>query len=228
MDFQQTWLLPALIATPLIAGFLCWLIEKKDAHLPRRIALFGMVITLLLTLVLYFNADFGVINAGMAQADVRASEKALPWAAQFQVPWIPIFGISFALAMDGLSLLMVGLTALLGIMAVGCSWGEIRHRVGFFHLNLLWSLSGVIGVFLAIDLFLFFFFWEMMLIPIYFLIALWGHDVKDKLGNVIKSKSVAATKFFIYTQASWLDYADWHCHACAYSFCCHRCDEFSL
>lgn len=204
MDFQQTWLLPALIATPLIAGFLCWLIEKKDAHLPRWIALFGMVITLLLTLVLYFNADFGVINAGMAQADVRASEKALPWAAQFQVPWIPIFGISFALAMDGLSLLMVGLTALLGIMAVGCSWGEIRHRVGFFHLNLLWSLSGVIGVFLAIDLFLFFFFWEMMLIPIYFLIALWGHDVKDKLGNVIKSKSVAATKFFIYTQASGL------------------------
>ncbi len=204
MDFQQTWLLPALIATPLIAGFLCWLIEKKDAHLPRWIALFGMVMTLLLTLVLYFNADFGVINAGMAQADASASEKVLPWAAQFQMPWIPIFGISFALAMDGLSLLMVGLTALLGIMAVGCSWGEIRHRVGFFHLNLLWSLSGVIGVFLAIDLFLFFFFWEMMLIPIYFLIALWGHDVKDKLGNVIKSKSVAATKFFIYTQASGL------------------------
>lgn len=200
MNFQQTWLLPALIATPLLAGCLCWLIEKKDAHLPRWISLFGMMMTLVLTLILYFNADFSVINAGINQADGQK----LPWAAQFQMPWIPIFGISFALAMDGLSLLMVGLTAFLGIMAVGCSWGEIRHRVGFFHLNLLWSLAGVIGVFLAIDLFLFFFFWEMMLLPIYFLIALWGHDVKDKAGNILKAKSLAATKFFIYTQASGL------------------------
>jgi NADH-quinone oxidoreductase subunit M len=73
---------------------------------------------------------------------------------------------------------MVGLTALLGILAVGCSWGEIQKNVGFFHLNLLWSLGGVIGVFLAIDMFLFFFFWEMMLVPIYFLIALWGMRVR--------------------------------------------------
>ncbi|MPX33342.1 NADH-quinone oxidoreductase subunit M, partial [Moraxella catarrhalis] len=69
----------------------------------------------------------------------------------------------------------------------------------FFHLNLLWSLGGVIGVFLAIDLFLFFFFWELMLLPIYFLIALWGHNATGG-----KSKEYAATKFFIYTQASGL------------------------
>ncbi len=195
MDLQHTYLLPALIALPIITGFLCWLIEKKDARLPRWIALIGMSITFLLSLVLYAKADFGVFNASTAGGN-------LPWAARFEVPWIDVIGVKFALAMDGLSLLMIMLTAFLGIMAVGCSWGEIRHRVGFFHLNLLWSLGGVIGVFLAIDLFLFFFFWEMMLLPIYFLIALWGHDVKDKDGKIIKPKSMAATKFFIYTQAS--------------------------
>ncbi|MFI7826823.1 proton-conducting transporter membrane subunit, partial [Acinetobacter baumannii] len=81
----------------------------------------------------------------------------------------------------------------------GCSWGEIQKNVGFFHLNLLWSLGGVIGVFLAIDLFLFFFFWEMMLVPIYFLIALWGHK-----GSNGRSRVYAATKFFLYTQIAGL------------------------
>lgn len=193
---EQTWLLPGLIAIPLIAGFLCWLFEKKDARLPRWVALIGMTLTFVLSLMLYAKGDFGVLNAGNADN--------LPWAATFKLPWMPVFGIKFSLAMDGLSLLMIILTAFLGIMAVGCSWGEIKHRVGFFHLNLLWSLGGVIGVFLAIDLFLFFFFWEMMLLPIYFLIALWGHDVRDTNGNVLKPKSAAATKFFIYTQASGL------------------------
>lgn len=193
---EQTWLLPGLIAIPLIAGFLCWLVEKKNARLSRWVALFGMTLTFVLSLMLYAKGDFGVLNAGNADN--------LPWAATFKLPWMPVFGIKFSLAMDGLSLLMIILTAFLGIMAVGCSWGEIKHRVGFFHLNLLWSLGGVIGVFLAIDLFLFFFFWEMMLLPIYFLIALWGHDVRDTSGNVLKPKSAAATKFFIYTQASGL------------------------
>lgn len=193
---EQTWLLPGLIAIPLIAGFLCWLVEKKNARLSRWVALFGMTLTFVLSLMLYAKGDFGVLNAGNADN--------LPWAATFKLPWMPVFGIKFSLAMDGLSLLMIILTAFLGIMAVGCSWGEIKHRVGFFYLNLLWSLGGVIGVFLAIDLFLFFFFWEMMLLPIYFLIALWGHDVRDTNGNVLKPKSAAATKFFIYTQASGL------------------------
>ncbi|UNU73056.1 NADH-quinone oxidoreductase subunit M [Moraxella nasovis] len=198
MDLQQTWALPALIAIPIIAGFFCWLVEKKTPQLPRWIALFGMLTTLLLSVGLYLNADIAAFNASGHVGDT------LPWLATFDVPWIENFGIRFSLAMDGLSLLMIGLTALLGVLAVGCSWNEIGHRVGFFHLNLLASLGGVIGVFLAIDLFLFFFFWEMMLTPIYFLIALWGHDVKDKAGNIIKPKSAAATKFFIYTQASGL------------------------
>ncbi|SPX54048.1 NADH-ubiquinone oxidoreductase subunit M [Klebsiella pneumoniae] len=115
------------------------------------------------------------------------------------LPWIPRFGISIHLAIDGLSLLMVVLTGLLGVLAVLCSWREIEKYQGFFHLNLMWILGGVIGVFLAIDMFLFFFFWEMMLVPMYFLIALWGHKASDG-----KTRITAATKFFIYTQASGL------------------------
>ncbi|GAB3234024.1 NADH-quinone oxidoreductase subunit M [Psychrobacter pacificensis] len=193
MELQQTWMLPALIAIPFIAGLLCWLVERFNKRLPRWIALIGMMLTFALSLVLWQQGDF----SGMSK-QIIAPDAAVPWVAEFSVPWIPSFGISFHLALDGLSLMMVVLTSLLGVAAVACSWNEIQRRVGFFHLNLLWSLGGVIGVFLAIDLFLFFFFWEMMLVPIYFLIALWGHDV------VGKTKEYAATKFFIYTQASGL------------------------
>ena len=195
MALEQNWILPALIAIPFIAGLLCWLIEKVDDRLPRWIALIGMVITFGLTLVLWQQGGMNILLATEGAVD----KNNLPWAAQFILPWIPTFGIKFHLAMDGLSLLMIALTAFLGIMAVGCSWGEIQRRVGFFHLNLLWSLGGVIGVFLAIDLFLFFFFWELMLLPIYFLIALWGHNATGG-----RTKEYAATKFFIYTQASGL------------------------
>ncbi|MGM8898561.1 MULTISPECIES: NADH-quinone oxidoreductase subunit M [unclassified Psychrobacter] len=194
IELQQTWMLPALIAIPFIAGLLCWLVERINKRLPRWIALIGMMLTFGLSLVLWQYGDF----SGMSK-QVIAPQSAVPWVAEYNVPWIPSFGISFHLAIDGMSLLMIALTGLLGVAAVACSWNEIQRRVGFFHLNLLWSLGGVIGVFLAIDMFLFFFFWEMMLVPIYFLIAIWGHDVAGG-----KTKEYAATKFFIYTQASGL------------------------
>jgi NADH-quinone oxidoreductase subunit M len=94
---------------------------------------------------------------------------------------------------------MLLLTAFLGVLAVICSWSEVQRKIGFFHLNLLWILGAVAGVFLALDMFLFFFFWEMMLIPMYFLISLWGHKSVEGKGRV-----EAATKFFIYTQSSGL------------------------
>ena len=96
--------------------------------------------------------------------------------------------------MDGLSLLMLLLTFFLGIVSVLASWTEIRDRVGFFHFNLLWVLAGIIGVFLALDLFLFYFAWELMLVPMYFLIAIWGHE----------RRVYAAIKFFLFTQLSGL------------------------
>lgn len=191
---QNNLLLPALIFTPIIAGFLCWLVEKVDERFPRWIAFIGMLITFLITVVMWQQASF--IGAAGQAMDFTAKPV---WMSEYKLSWIDTLGVSFHLAIDGMSLLMVALTAFLGMMAVACSWSEVKQRVGFFHLNLLWSLGGVIGVFLAIDMFLFFFFWEMMLVPIYFLIAIWGHNA---IGG--KTKEYAATKFFIYTQASGL------------------------
>lgn len=194
LSTPNNWILPLLILIPFIAGFFCWVFEKISIRAPRWIALIGMLITLALTIQLWMVGHYDETTAIIVQPGL-----APVWQAEFQLPWIPMLGISIHLALDGLSLLMVGLTALLGVLAVGCSWGEIQKNVGFFHLNLLWSLGGVIGVFLAIDMFLFFFFWEMMLVPIYFLIALWGHA-----GSTGHSRVYAATKFFIYTQISGL------------------------
>jgi NADH-quinone oxidoreductase subunit M len=118
---------------------------------------------------------------------------------QLSVAWIPRLGIRFSLGLDGLSLLLVTLTALLGVLAVACSWREIESDAGFFYMNLLWNLAGVIGVFLATDLFLFFLFWEVMLVPMFFLIALWGHDIPGG-----RPRLYAAIKFFIFTQSAGL------------------------
>ncbi|MDV7211504.1 NADH-quinone oxidoreductase subunit M [Azotobacter beijerinckii] len=183
-------ILPWLILIPFIGGLLCWQGERYGATLPRWIALLTMSLLLVLGLWLWATGDFTLAPAPGA---------APVWAAEFRLGWIERFGIELHLALDGLSMLMVVLTGLLGVLSVLCSWKEIQHRVGFFHLNLMWILGGVIGVFLAVDLFLFFFFWEMMLVPMYFLIALWGHS-----GSTGSTRITAATKFFIFTQASGL------------------------
>lgn len=186
---QNAVLLPWLIVILFVGGLLCWLVERLGAAVPRWIALITMSIILVLSLRLWLQGNYSLAHIeGIPQ-----------WQSTFLVAWIPRFGISFHLAIDGLSLLMIMLTGLLGLMAVLCSWNEIEKYQGFFHLNLMWILGGVIGVFLAIDMFLFFFFWEMMLVPMYFLIALWGHKASDG-----KTRITAATKFFIYTQASGL------------------------
>jgi NADH-quinone oxidoreductase subunit M len=112
------------------------------------------------------------------------------WLDEVDWNWVPSFGIHFHLAVDGLSLLMLMLTFFLGIVSVLASWTEIRERVGFFHFNLLWVLAGIAGVFLAVDLFLFYFAWELMLVPMYFLIVIWGHE----------RRVYAAVKFFLFTQ----------------------------
>ncbi|ASK35245.1 NADH-quinone oxidoreductase subunit M [Alcanivorax sp. N3-2A] len=183
-------ILPWLILIPFIAGLLCWQAERFSTALPRWIALWSMALVLALSVWLWVSGDASLAPAPGAEP---------AWLAQFRLPWIDRLGISLHLAVDGLSVLMLSLTGLLGLFSVLCSWKEIQHRVGFFHLNLLWVIGGVIGVFLALDLFLFFFFWEMMLVPMFFLIALWGHSGTDG-----KTRINAAIKFFIFTQASGL------------------------
>jgi NADH-quinone oxidoreductase subunit M len=184
-------LLPLLILIPFVGGLLAWLSEKQSTALPRWIALFTMIVVFALSLQLWFGHDYSLDKLGASGAPV--------WTLEFNRIWIERLGINFHLALDGLSVLMLLLTGGLGLGAVVCSWREIDRHVGFFYLNLLWNLGGVIGVFLAVDMFLFFFFWELMLVPMYFLIALWGHNAPGGKGRVY-----AANKFFIFTQASGL------------------------
>jgi NADH-quinone oxidoreductase subunit M len=174
-------ILPLLVGVLLLGGFAAWLSERWGENKPRWLALLVLIAEVLL-LVLPYSA------AG------RLNGLASPWFADFNGPWIPRFGINVHLAMDGLSLLLIMLTVLLGFMAVSCSWTEIKKRHGFFFFNLLACLAGTVGVFLAVDLFLFFFFWELMIIPMYFLISIWGHE----------NRTYAAIKFVIFTQVSSL------------------------
>lgn len=180
-----------LIFIPLLGGLLCWQSERVSRGAPRWIAFFSMVLMGALGVHFLLQGDYS-----LAPSVAGAPSN---WQAEYRAPWIPSLGISFHLGLDGLSLSMVLLTAGLGLAAVLCSWREIQRNVGFFYLNLLWNLAGVTGVFLALDLFVFFFFWEVMLVPMYFLIALWGHNAPGGIGRIH-----AANKFFIFTQASGL------------------------
>lgn len=171
-----------LIAILLLGGVLSWLAERWGQSASRGTALAALALDLALV------ATFAVEHAGASLVEPGA------WLLQLQWAWIPRFGIGIHLAIDGLSLLLILLTLALGAAAVLASWSEITERVGFFHFNLLWTLAGVVAVFLALDLFLFFFAWELMLVPMYFLISVWGHE----------RRVYAAIKFFLFTQASSL------------------------
>ena len=116
------------------------------------------------------------------------------WLNLLQIDWIPRFGITFLFAADTISVVLIVLTIFLGFIALLSAWEEIKERTGFFYFNFLWTLAGVVGIFSALDLFLFFIFWEVMLIPMFLIIVIWGHE----------DRHYAALKFFIYTQASSL------------------------
>ncbi|MCB0586810.1 MAG: NADH-quinone oxidoreductase subunit M, partial [Phaeodactylibacter sp.] len=139
-------------------------------------------------------ANLILLLAFAASAPAGEAGKPGLWLAEFNTPWIPSFGVHFHLAIDGLSLLLLGLTFFVGALAALVSWTQIREQVGFYYFNLLWILAGITGVFMALDLFLFYFFWEVMLVPMYFLIGIWGHE----------NRVYAAFKFFLFTQASGL------------------------
>ncbi len=176
-------MLICIVLIPLLAGVIAWAIGRQNPGAARWVCLLACAIDLVILLTLWNN-----------QAAMAAFAAGGPWLMQVNVPWVPALGISFHLALDGLSLLMLILSAFLGIVSVGCSWTEIKERVGFFHFNLMWVLAGIMGVFLAMDLFLFYCFWELMLVPMYFLIVIWGHE----------NRIYAAVKFFIFTQFSGL------------------------
>lgn len=172
-----------LIAVPLIGGILAWMAGRRHPGGARWISLLTLVVNLCM-------AAIGLLP----DLTHTALGVETPWLVDFCVPWIPRFGIRFHLAADGLSVVLVLLTNFLGLAAVACSWTEITERTGFFFFNLLWVLAGILGVFTALDLFLFYFFWELMMVPMFLLIAIWGHE----------NRIYAAIKFFLFTQVSGL------------------------
>jgi len=177
-----------LILILLVGGAIAWWSERFGKHVPKMAAL-AIVLLDLAYLLIHLNQ----VSAEQFSIVPTAADAA-SWLFAYKTAWIPRFGISVELAMDGLSLILVLLTLVLGAIAIISSWNESNDRQGFFQANILWTLAGVIGVFLAVDLFLFFLFWEVMLVPMYLLIAIWGHE----------GKAYASMKFFIFTQLSGL------------------------
>jgi len=172
--------LSALIAVPAAGGLLAWLVGRGNAAVARAIALAAAVITFALSLWLWLALGDAAIGATPV--------------LQQRIPWIPSLGVEYHLALDGLNLLFVVLAGLLGCVAVLISWREIERAPGLHYLCVLATLAGIMGVFLAFDLFLFYFFWELMLVPMYFLIGIWGHEDRIR----------AAIKFVIFTMVSGL------------------------
>lgn len=175
-------LLTLLILLPL-AGAICLIALRKQVQAARFLAL--------------AIASMELVLACMAWS---VSASAIPTGAPpgfflyEDISWIDGLGIRFTLGMDGISLLLVVMTALLTIIAMLVSWRSITYRTVLHYMMLLVMESAIVGIFLALDLFLFYIFYEAMLIPMFFLIGIWGH------GRNIYS----AIKFFIFTLAGSL------------------------
>lgn len=162
----------------LVGGALAWYVEGVKAQSARWLSLLTVV----------FVSIYFVISITLSEFDFSTLQILV------RLPWIDGFNIEYALAVDYLSLVLVLLTLFLAVICILVSWQEIKTKVGFYYFNLLASIAGIIGVFTAVDMFLFFFFWEVMLLPMTALIAIWGHE----------NRHFAAIKFFIFTQVSSL------------------------
>jgi NADH-quinone oxidoreductase subunit M len=172
--FNQ-WILHALVLLPLAGTVPILLGEERSA---RRTALVVTIIELLLSVGLWWAVD--PADGGMQLVS--------------SAPWIPRWGISYRVGIDGISLFMVLLTTLMMPLSVLASWTSITRRERAFYALMLTLLTGLVGVFIALDLFVFYVFFEVMLIPMYFIIGIWGGA----------NRLYAAIKFFIYTMAGSL------------------------
>jgi len=164
-------ILSTTIFLPLLGAILLLLMRNEKAI--KVTALTTGIINLLVSLLLYFNFN---------------PDTYLFQFGEF-IPWIPAYSINYILGIDGITIFLVILTALLAPICVLCSWTAIEHRIKEFMFCILLMETALIGVFCALDFILFYVFWEVMLVPMYLLIAIWGGPKKD----------YASIKFFIYT-----------------------------
>ena len=144
----------------------------------KGVALWTTIITLIVSIVVLFMYDSSVSGLQM----------------ESQADWIPIWNIQYYMAIDGLSILMVLLTTFISLLAVASSFKAIETNIKQYYIFMLLLETGMLGVFLAQDLFLFYIFWEFTLVPMYFLIGIWGGA----------ERVYASIKFFLYTMAGSL------------------------
>src|SRR5437867_3744355 len=166
-------LLTVVTFLPALGAVLVGFLPRGRAELARRTAFGVSAATFLASLPLYLRFDPAV-------ADYQFVEQA---------PWMPTLGVSYHLGVDGISLLLVLLTTFLMPLTLLASWDSIERRWKEFAITMLLLETGMLGVFLALDLFLFYIFWEAMLIPMYLIIGIWGGP----------NRVYAAIKFILYT-----------------------------
>lgn len=166
-------LLSLVIFFPMIGAILIAFIPDKQTDSIKGISLVIAVITFLLSVFLW--AGFDKVASGM-----QFTEK---------LPWVTSLGIYYHLGIDGISLLLIILTTILTVLCILASWNSVKHGVKGFFISMLILTSGMIGVFCSLDLFLFYVFWEVMLIPMYFIIGVWGGP----------RRIYAAIKFVLFT-----------------------------
>ncbi len=166
-------LLTIAIFLPLVGVFSIACLRRERPQAVRWVALLASLLTFFVTLILYASLRADV--PGMQFVEIH--------------PWISAPEINYHIGADGLSALLILLAGFLTPLCVLVSWSSITKRVKEFFIFLLALEAGMIGVFAALDLMLFFVFWEVMLIPMYFLIGIWGHE----------RRVYAAVKFILYT-----------------------------
>ncbi len=154
------------------------LFKKESDLLVKQLAVGTSIVTFVLSLVVLAQFDTGVSGLQMVN----------------QADWIPSWGIQYLMGVDGLSILMILLTTFISMLAIASSWTAITTQVKQYYIFMLLLEAGMMGVFLAQDLFLFYIFWEFTLIPMYFLIGIWGGS----------NRIYASIKFFLYTMAGSL------------------------
>ncbi len=170
---EQNLLLTYLLLTPIIGSVLVLFFKQEQKKLIRWFGLSISLIAFVISLVVYFcfdqtNSQFQFIH---------------------QVIWIKSLNVSFHVGVDGISLLLVLLTTFLTPLTLLSTWKAIEKNVKMFTFSMLFLEVGMLGVFISLDLFLFYIFWEAMLIPMYFIIGIWGGE----------KRIYAAVKFFIFT-----------------------------
>jgi NADH-quinone oxidoreductase subunit M len=177
--YNSHWVLTFLIFFPMIGALA---VALADVRSSRTVAFAVGLIEFLVALPLFWTFN-------PAATTTTADNAIVPFQNWAALPWMESWGIFYRIGLDGISLFMVLLTAfLLPLMVLG-SWTYIQQRLKLYYAMLLALTGGVIGVFVALDMFLFYVFWEIVLIPMYFLIGIWGG----------KERIYAAVKFFLYT-----------------------------